>query len=102
MNAFTSAAFSKSPLRNSSCPEDGFAEAASTELCSHFVSAQQAGLHNSDRGEGRGYFFRRRKTRGSEFGTGDATMCLVFQTHSNPSNQNNQTSLLPDAVPIIT
>lgn len=35
-------------------------------------------------------FSGRRNKRGSEFGTGDVTMCLVFQTLSNPLmlNQN--------------
>lgn len=57
------AVITPSPLRNGfstylQLSGDGFAEAASAALCSLFVRAQQAGLHNPDR-ERRGYFIRR-------------------------------------------
>lgn len=79
---FTSAA----PQCSSSLPwemvkalTDGFAEAASTELCSHFVSAQQAGLRNSDRRHG-GAFFRRGKQDSWSFGP-ETRQCALCSKH---------------------
>lgn len=73
------AVITPSPLRNGcstylQLSGDGFAEAASTALCSLFVRAQQAGLHNPDR-ERRGYFFRREKQEAWRLETRQCALC---------------------------